>query len=156
MHNTDMTIRKDFAPLMNNKFFIGSMGEKNPLLSVGIMGAVKGYPFLKDVVDFYNKEYFNTQLYVIGDIFETIRRKGIYDGFVVYNSDLFYPYKYQEKFTPDCVKPCSYTIHWFASSWNKNVTHEMMCDKAYWRAKNKKLYMFKKKILDIFNIKISN
>lgn len=151
--DTDMTIRKDFNPLLNNQFFIGSMGERIRLLSVGIMGSVKGYSFLKDVIDFYNKEYFNTPLYVVGDIFEKIRRNGRYDGFTIYNNDFFYPYKYQEPFTPECIKPCSYTVHWWAASWNKSITHEMMVDKKYWQSKNKKLYLIKKKILNTFGCK---
>ena len=145
-----MTIRKDFNPLLNNRFFIGSMGERIRLLSVGIMGSVKGYSFLKDVIDFYNKKYFNTPLYVVGDIFEKIRRNGRYDGVTIYNNDFFYPYKYQETFTPECIKPCSYTVHWWAESWNKSITHEIMIDKKYWQSKNKKLYLIKKKILSLF------
>ena len=39
------------------------------------------------------------------------------DGFVTLPKQYFYPYNWNETFTPDCIKPETIGIHWWKKSW---------------------------------------
>lgn len=140
--DTDITILKDFTPLLNNKFFIGYADEK--CLGFGIFGGIKNYPCLADAINFYKNDYVDTDTFIINDVMTKIWLNNDYEDFVCYEADYFYPYRWNTVFDPECVKDCSYIIHWWNATWNDNTSLELLQDKKYLSSKFPEMYLFKK------------
>ena len=130
--DTDVEVIKDMSPLLNNPAFVGLQDEKRT--EPAILGAQKGNPFLKKVLDFYNQEIWTSELYKIPDIFEyfinieknhvnyiTLFKLQNYlnlKDLTIYSKEYFIPFKPQlgEKAS---TTNNTYTIHWFEGNWLK-------------------------------------
>lgn len=42
------------------------------------------------------------------------------DGFTVFNSKYFYPYYFNDKFTPECMTEETHAVHHWAGTWTKD------------------------------------
>lgn len=113
--DTDITFKKDITPLLNDKFFIGE--EQSERLGVGIFGCVKNHLFLKQIIDFYKNDIFSSPLCIIPEIFTDFKENYKGNDLKVYPKEYFYPYYFNENFTPECIKENTYTIHWWNASW---------------------------------------
>ena len=114
--DTDVTLYKDITPLLKDvEMFIGKEDEK--YISVGIFGVVKNHLFLKDMLDFYNNEIFESPLFTIPTIMTEVYSRKEYD-IKIYPPVYFYPYHYTEKFSHDCIKENTYCVHWWSASWD--------------------------------------
>lgn len=132
--DTDITIEKDLTPLLNNEFFIG---EESPgIIGVCVFGTIKKHPFLKDVLDFYQNEIFQSPLYTIPTIFTSIYSKNKYDDVCFYEPKYFYPFPYGTEFSPHCITSNTYCIHWWNASW--------LSDENLFFLENKQLYFTNK------------
>lgn len=58
--DTDIIIRKDLTPLLDNRAFVGYETDEYPFTAV--FGAVKGHPFVKDMLDMFDAKQFNLEL----------------------------------------------------------------------------------------------
>ncbi|WP_404341329.1 glycosyltransferase family 32 protein [Pseudoalteromonas mariniglutinosa] len=58
--DTDIIIRKDLTPLLDNDAFVGYESDEYPFTAV--FGAVKGHPFVKDMLDMFDAKQFNLDL----------------------------------------------------------------------------------------------
>ena len=113
--DTDITIKKDLAPLLKHSFFIGE--EEVGVLNAGIFGAISKHPFLKAMLDFYQKDIYKSPLYMIPQILSQIYNDGEFNDICVYPPEFFYPFCYNEIYSPQCITPNTYTIHWWGASW---------------------------------------
>lgn len=55
--DTDVIIRKDITPLLNNRAFVGFETDEYPFTAV--FGAEPKHPFLKDMLDMFNNKHFS-------------------------------------------------------------------------------------------------
>ncbi len=128
--DTDVEVLKDMSPLLNEPAFVGMQDEKRT--EPAILGAQKGNTFLKKVLDFYNQEIWDSELYKIPDIFskfittelsstsefskpqEIIKLKSL----TIYPQEYLVPFQ-SGRYTPNAITAKTYTIHWFNGSWVK-------------------------------------
>lgn len=133
--DTDVMTVKNLSPLLNNPAFVGiqSYSRTEP----AILGAEKGNPFLKQLLDFYNNEIWHSNLYKLPDIFKYFLERNygkqeydfdnINDKIRKYKEITLYPRKYLIPFTPVQIRnedinkifDDTYTIHWYKGSWSK-------------------------------------
>ena len=78
------------------------------------------------MLKFYKNDIWSSSDFVITDILtktidnlygEKIRKN---EEITIYPTTYFYPFKYGEEFTPDCLTENTYTIHWWEQSWGSN------------------------------------
>ena len=133
--DTDVMAIKDLSPLLDNPAFVGiqSYDRTEP----AILGAEKGNPFLKQILDFYNNEIWYSSLYKCPDLFKHFLElnygkqeydfDNIDDEVRQYKDITLYPRKYLIPFSPAQIRKedirkiseDTYTIHWYKGSWSK-------------------------------------
>lgn len=69
------------------------------------------------MIEFYEKDIFNSPLYVITHIITKLLVNNNFDDVVVYPEEYFYPFYGDEEFSHSCITPNTYAIHWWNSSW---------------------------------------
>ncbi|MED9946618.1 MAG: glycosyltransferase [Peptacetobacter hiranonis] len=124
--DTDIQVLKDLTPLMEeNRLFFGY--ESKEYANGAIIGAEPHHPFIKDMLEFYNEDVMNSNLYTIPKImtyilnkkYEKFDRNNFSEGIRVYDEEYFYPFNYNEEYTDDCITENTYVIHWWGKSWAK-------------------------------------
>lgn len=128
--DTDMEIVQDFSKLINNdtEFFAGF--EDDYLINGAILGASKGSPILKSIIEFYNEGIWYSPYFSIPSIITHILNNDLpinrklkdsyFDKNVkIYPQHYFYPYHYTQEFSKRCITKDTYGIHWWSHSWNK-------------------------------------
>ena len=133
--DTDVMAIKDLTPLLDNPAFVGiqSYDRTEP----AILGAEKGNPCLKQMLDFYNDEIWHSSLYKCPDLFKHFLElncgkqeydfDNIDDEVRQYKDITLYPRKYLIPFSPAQIRKedirkiseDTYTIHWYKGSWSK-------------------------------------
>lgn len=125
--DTDVTIYKDFEPLLNNKMFIGNC--LNNIIEFAIFGVEKKHRFMKDMVDFYNKNIWKSPNYIIGRIFTDILKTTysispsltdnvVTDIITIYKPEYLHPHHFDIPFEHKCITNNTYAVHWMGSSWH--------------------------------------
>lgn len=92
-----------------------------------IIGVEKGHPFLKDLLEYYEKEVLTSSLFTIPKIMTHLMEKNYKkidpnnyeEGIRVYDKEYFYPFGFKEDFTPECITENTFGIHWWGKSWAK-------------------------------------
>lgn len=126
--DTDVTLEKDISPLLErDELFLGYESPEVVNFSVG--GAAAGNPALKALLEFYEEEIWRSPKATLPDILTSVLRSRFQlpikcpghvvslPGVDVYPSEYFYPFRYGSVFTPTCVTPQTYCIHWWGESW---------------------------------------
>lgn len=122
--DTDIEVIKDLTPLLNTQLFCG-IEYKNEK-GFAILGSCKKHKVLEKMLKFYENDVWNSSDFIITDILtktidnlygKKIRKN---EEITIYPTTYFYPFKYGEKFTPDCLTENTYTIHWWEQSWGSN------------------------------------
>lgn len=133
----DIEAVKRFDKLLNNEFFAGV--EDRNVINNAIFGAVKGHQLLKTLMDETVKidiDSEKVELETGPRLFtKNIKKLGWEDGqkdlFIndiwIYGEKFFYPYRYDEKFTKDCITQETHAIHHWASSWDTSVSVVIPC-----------------------------
>ena len=138
--DTDVTVVQSFDTFLNDPAFVGMQNNAvdGPIDHVepAILGAQKGNPFLKYILDIYQKEIWELPIYTMPELFDWTFKK-LYSGSVrqfggrnqqkmisypdinIYPEGVFIPFRYGEKFDPACITPKTHTIHWWGASWVK-------------------------------------
>jgi len=125
--DTDVTVYKDFEPLLNHKMFIGNCLNNVPEMAV--FGVEKEHKILKDMIDFYKNEIWKSPLYIISPVFTNILKEKysiipslneniITDDITLYKPEYFNPYHFSMEFNHNCITKNTYTVHWMGSSWH--------------------------------------
>lgn len=124
--DTDVTIYKDFEPLLNQNMFVGN--ALNNIPEMAIVGAEKKHKILQDMIDFYNGEIWKSPAYIITNVLKnilinkyniTINHKETTqtNDITIYSYDYFCPFHY-EGFTHECIKENTFAVHWQNQSWH--------------------------------------
>lgn len=153
--DTDVEVIKDMTEIIQRGPFMGTeikvLGEKKQYYYVapGLgLAAEAGMPFLKELIDEYNKlEFFNedgslNQTTIVKYTTDLLCKKG-YDitkneiqnvaGFLVYPPEYFNPL--DEKNGKLNITKHTYSIHWYAASWHtssekrKNLLKKLLGEK---------------------------
>ncbi|HBG5344830.1 TPA: glycosyltransferase [Clostridioides difficile] len=125
--DTDMQILKDITPLLENNRLICGYEDDREYINGAIIGVEKGHPFLKDLLEYYEKEVLTSSLFTIPKImthlmeksYKKIDKNNYEEGIRVYDKEYFYPFGFKEDFTPECITENTYGIHWWGKSWAK-------------------------------------
>ncbi|MBO3443030.1 glycosyltransferase [Clostridium sp. CCUG 7971] len=124
--DTDMQILKDVTHLLDkNEVFFGY--ENDVYVSCGIIGSLKGHKFFKDMLDFYENEILDADIFTIPKIvtkvletkYEKINKNLYTNDIYVYDKEYFYPFYHNEEFEYSCIKENTHGIHWWGKSWLK-------------------------------------
>ncbi|HEM7409712.1 TPA: glycosyltransferase [Clostridioides difficile] len=125
--DTDMQILKDITPLLENNRLISGYEDDREYINGAIIGVEKGHPFLKDLLEYYEKEVLTSSLFTIPKIMTHLMEKNYKkidpnnyeEGIRVYDKEYFYPFGFKEDFTPECITENTFGIHWWGKSWAK-------------------------------------
>ncbi len=129
--DTDMEVLKSLEEFRQYGSFLGlELGEKNDkdiIVNNAIFGAEKGHPFIEKCMDFYLQHFdgrdtaLDSSPYLVTRL---LKETGMHKygrqnigGVELFPKEYFYPYHITEKFTPECVKENTYTIHHWGYSW---------------------------------------
>lgn len=124
--DTDVTVYKSFDDLLGLRMFIGNV--VNNLPEFALIGAEKNHPYLKDMLDFYNKEIWQSNVFIITGVFKDIVQKKYNlnfspseifenDYIKIFTPEYFHPYHHGQIFTHDLITPNTYSVHWENGSW---------------------------------------
>lgn len=122
--DTDIEIIKNLDDLLDTDFFTGYENEK--IISFGILGCKPEDKIIKKMIDFYNGEIWNSDMYIITGILTKILKEEYgaklheTPNLKIYPTKYFYPYNHDEEFTEECLTENTYAIHWWGKSWGKN------------------------------------
>lgn len=131
--DTDMEIVKDFFELVELKnvenidFFTSFESEDG--IGVGLFGVKPKSEVLKKMIEFYEKEVWETPLFTQPHVIKyVLKEKYKYDvtkteiidkekGVFVLKKEYFYPFLPHEKWNKSMLKDENYAIHWWHHSW---------------------------------------
>lgn len=134
--DTDVEVVKNLDRFLEHKAFSGF--ESPELIPTGIMGSVKGHPWVQSLLDLYEIKLFkkkeggydltpNTVLITQQSLQQGLRltnEKQIFNDVVIYPEEVFCPKNYDDyqfKITDN-----TYTIHHFSGSWYTLSTRWLM------------------------------
>ena len=115
--DTDMQVLKSFDKLTDTNFLIGHASYEK--IGTGFIGAEKGCPVTKRILDFYNEEIWHSELFTIPDIVGYLFEKEKFDV-KVYDKEYFSPCAFDKPFSEDDITENTYMIHWYEGSWTLN------------------------------------
>jgi mannosyltransferase OCH1-like enzyme len=148
--DTDMLVLKSLDKFLNDGAFIGKENSQNEL-SCGIMGFTKGNAFLKSVLEFYREKIWHMNIWTIPSIFTYVFEKSAaVPNLKIYDQEYFYPYPYRADFNMTCLTENSYTIHWWAASWNKAIRPYLFLTTKHKRNPAVRLAMIGRKALGYY------
>ncbi len=128
--DTDVEVLKRFDHLLDRKCFFGfeSKGEEKRLVvNNAVFGAIPKDPFIAEckaylLANFTGEE--PAHLSAPGLITTLLKKKGLafygnqdLEGVSIFRADFFYPYKWTEDFSKDCLTSDTYAIHRWNQSW---------------------------------------
>ncbi len=117
--DTDMLLIKPIDELLKYDFFTGE--EVEGRVAYGLFGAIKGHPFLKKMIDFYDHTEFNVfSPPVITHTFNpVINRNSIGPNEVICPPSYFYPLRYEDRLADylQFIQPETRAVHLWNHSW---------------------------------------
>lgn len=127
--DTDITIVKPFDNLLNNGMFFGRDDENKNHIETAVIGSIAHHQVLKDLLKFYENEFWKSDLYTGPRITtEILKRHGFdfnqknlvkFEDITIYPPEYFYPFPCGTKFKNDCLTSNTIAIHWWKASWNR-------------------------------------
>lgn len=134
--DTDIEVVKSFDSLLHNSFVIGI--EDRFVCNGAVILSEPKHPFLKQCLDALEKINYNDKdidLTTGPRLMTSIAKKygwdfwkiGKFDDIAILPPEYFYPYHYTEKYTPECVKENTYTVHHWSMSWSDKVSVVIPC-----------------------------
>jgi mannosyltransferase OCH1-like enzyme len=131
--DTDMQIIKDITPILKEDRYICGYEDDGKFKSAGIICCEKGHPFAKDVLDFYDKDIMESDVYTLPKVMthildtkysiefenEEYNETFYNDGIHIFNKEYFYPFSYKEEFKYEMITDNTFGIHWWSKSWIK-------------------------------------
>ena len=135
--DTDVEVIKSFAPLLHHKCFVGFQAEEEQVdwVNNAVLGAQAGHLFLKRGIELTQELFAETgEFYRSPRVTTTILKEmglseyGLQEikEVTVYPAEYFYPYPWFGKFSPDCIKDNTYSIHYWEGSWLKKEHHKVL------------------------------
>ncbi len=130
--DTDVEVLKSFDDLLSEPAFVGI--QNIYYTEPAILGAQKNNLFLNKVLEFYKEDIWNSELYLIPQIFEKFlaEEKGVsgypdrqnqkvihLKNITVFPQGYLVPFNSTEGYDEKFVTDKTYTIHWYDGSWVK-------------------------------------
>ncbi len=130
--DTDVEVIKRFDPLLNNKCFLGfEEGSKKGdglFVNNAVFGAIPKNEFIRECKNHLLTNYTGTESPHRSSpvlITQLLRKRGLVrngaqklEEIQIYTEEYFYPYHWKSKFTPECIKKNTFTVHHWSKSWN--------------------------------------
>lgn len=116
--DTDIQVRKSFDSLLNNTCFIGM--EAKGYIGTGVIACEKGNSAIKKLLDFYENDIWNSELYTIPMIITEVLDNNPKMEITIYPQDYFAPYDPYTGYTGEEETENTYCIHWFNAGWSSN------------------------------------
>ena len=138
--DTDVSVLKNFDDFLADAAFVGMQDNaedgKRDAVEPAILGAEVNNPLLKFLAKIYDKKIWKIPIFALPDLF-AYALKELYGEELppfgaradqqiiklpdlnIYPEKFFIPFRFGEKFSPICVEPETYTIHWWSASWIK-------------------------------------
>jgi len=128
--DTDVEVRKDFAPLLRHKCFLGfqQVEEQEDWVNSAVSGAQPGHPFIKRCSELTQSLFAATGVFPRSPqvVTRLLKEQGLreyklqeIDDVTVYPAEYFYPYPWFGSFSPDCITAHTHCIHYWEGSWRK-------------------------------------
>lgn len=128
--DTDVEVVKSFNPLLDQGCFLGFQRRERhkDWLNNAILGSVPKHPFVKRCMDFLVQECARDKVFYVQPELTTkvLINMGLkeyggqkIDGVQLYPVEYFFPFAWDEKFSPNCVKGNTYCIHFWQNSWGE-------------------------------------
>jgi mannosyltransferase OCH1-like enzyme len=128
--DTDIEVIKNLAPLLHHKCFAGFQARENQVdwVNTAVLGAQPGHQFLKRSMELLQELFAETGEFCRSPKLTTtiLRQMGLKEyglqeinEVTLYPLEYFYPYPWTSKFSPDCIKENTYSIHYWEGSWLK-------------------------------------
>jgi mannosyltransferase OCH1-like enzyme len=128
--DTDVEVRKDFAPLLHHKCFLGfqQVEERVDWVNSAVSGAQPGHPFIKRCAELTQSLFAATGVFPRSPqvVTRLLKERGLrqyklqeLEDVTVYPAEYFYPYPWFGSFSPDCITENTYCIHYWEGSWLK-------------------------------------
>lgn len=135
--DTDVEVLKTFTPLTRHKCFLGFQvkDEQVDWVANGTLGAEAGHHFLKRTMELTEGRFAATGKFYRAPALTTmllkemgLREYGLQEieEVTVYPLEYFYPFPWTSKFSPDCVKENTYSIHYWEGSWIKTEQSKIL------------------------------
>ena len=123
--DVDVQVLMSFDDLLDNKMFIGyeyfsKDYDECVTEGTGIMACEPGNPIIKECLDYYKEEIWNSNAYYIPTILTIVFKRHAVTDYKIYPVDFFAPYDDRKEFSPTCVTSNTHTIHGFQASWHEN------------------------------------
>lgn len=119
--DTDVQVIKSFDSLLSERMFLGY--EMNDNIGTGIIGAEKGNPFIKELLDFYSEKIWKVDYYINPIIFGNVLKEkpNLNKYCTIFNRNVLSPYDpFKNYGTNEVETEETYTIHWFNANWGMN------------------------------------
>ena len=128
----DVEAVRRFDDILDVQFFVGC--ETDTRVNNAVIGSKPGHEFIKmaldfmDAFDFDNPGKFGIEIETGPEMFTSIAKyygwqeKDLFQwlaniGAAVFDSSVFYPYYFDEKYYPGCVNMTTYAVHHWAKTW---------------------------------------
>ena len=123
--DNDVEVLRPFDELLSNRLFFGV--ERPEFVGTAVMGARPGQGLLKLMTDIIEEGGTEQAAVENGPVLLTrlMRERGwqggdadeTLDGITLYSTRRFYPFCWNEEFTPACITPQTFTLHHWCKSW---------------------------------------
>lgn len=115
--DTDMLILKNLDCFLDKDIVMGhaSYGK----IGTGFIAVEPKSSIIKKILDFYDEEVWNCDLFIIPDVIEYVFKKNNID-FKIYDKEYFSPCAYDKNFECSDVTENTYMIHWYEGTWKLN------------------------------------
>lgn len=134
----DIEAVRTLDPLLNHSLILGM--ESKFWVNNAVILSEKGHPFLKDCMNYMDKTPFDTAKIELSTgpiMFTNLMKKRGWRGMpgtfakncTILTPPHFYPYHYDQFYTPECVTEKTFCIHHWANSWNNKVSIIIPCYK---------------------------
>lgn len=133
--DTDIEVLRSLEPLREASAFVGFEVKHidwEGCVNNAVFGATPGHTFTETLLQRIENEFDGTEKAHLSSPHLTtkvLQDWGLKDyqrqnlgGVEIYPVEFLYPFGWHEDFSPDCLKPETYTIHWYGRSW----THQTL------------------------------
>ena len=128
--DTDVEVRKSYTPLLHHKCFLGFQVEEEQVdwVANSVLGAQPGHHFIKRSIELTLSLFAKTGRFYRAPMITTmiLKEMGLkrygpqeIEDVTIYPLEYFYPYSWTGKFSPDCIKENTYSVHYWEGSWIK-------------------------------------
>lgn len=137
----DIEAVRSFDVLVNNPLHKLVLGMESAWwINNAVILSEKYHPYLKECLDYMDKFPFDSEKVELATgpiMFTNLMKKrgwdkgksGTFNGVTILTPSHFYPYHYDEFYTPQCITEKTFCVHHWSNSWNNKVTIVIPCYK---------------------------